>query len=167
MAQDVELDPSAYLAEITELERAISLATWQQEACRREKDKLLTLAQLRQILPDRTGLVACSVTKESCQAIVVGPSGECLVNLGDSAPLSAGRVRRLRRDLRGAAFAHARPGLRHQLQDAVLSTANHLSDLIMTPVMEALGDIEQLVMVPNDLLHAVPWSLLPEWVDAR
>ncbi len=160
VAQDVELDPSAYLAEITELERAISLATWQQEAVVAEKDKLLTLAQLRQILPDRTGLVAFFVTKESCQAIVVGPSGECLVNLGDPAPLSAA-VRRLRRDLRGAAFAHARPGLRHQLQDAVLSTANHLSDLIMTPVMEALGDIEQLVMVPNDLLHAVPWSLLP------
>ena len=160
IAQDFELDQLAYATEIESLERTISLATWQQEAVDSRVDQPLSLAELRAVLPDRTGFLIFSSTNESCHAIVIGPEGESLVDLGAPAPLRVA-IQRLRRDLRGSAFAHARLDLRRHLKGAVDAAAQEVSDLIIAPAVAKLGDIEALVIAPNDLLHAVPWALLP------
>lgn len=160
VAQETEFDPSVYAAEIADLERTISLATWQREGIVSGIEQPLSLAELRMVLPERTGFLVFSSTNESCHAIVIGPQGESLVELGAPAPLRVA-IQRLRRDLRGSAFAHARLDLRHQLKSAVDAAAQHVSDLIIAPTIAEFGDIEALVIAPNDLLHAVPWALLP------
>lgn len=160
MVPVAELDPIVSAAEAADLEHAISLATWKQGRIGGGIDQPIGLDQLCQGLPRRTGYLAFASAGERCHAIVVGPAGERLVDLGDTTELSSA-VQSLRRDLRGSAFAHVRADLRNQLTASVATSAARLSDLIMAPVMAALGDAEQLVIAPNDLLHAVPWAALP------
>lgn len=160
VAPVAELDPAACAQEIVALERAISLATWQQEPSGGELDQPIGIDELARELPMQTGYVAFASTNERCHAIVVGPAGELLVELGEATPLREA-VRALRRDLRGAAFAYTRTDLRDQLRGAVAKSADRLSGLIIGPLAAALGGAEQLIIAPNDLLHAVPWLALP------
>lgn len=155
-----ELDPAAAAAEAAELERAIALATWKQGASASWVDRPIELDELYRALPAGTGYVTFTATSERCRAIAVGPEGERIVDLAEPGEVH-GAVRALRRDLRGAAYAHGRVDLRAQLSGAVAASAGRLSELIMAPSLRALGGVDRLVIVPNDILHAVPWAALP------
>lgn len=161
VAPVAELDPAARDQEVADLEQAISLAAWKQGRRSGVLDQPISLERLRDALPEQTAYISYASTDARCHAIVVGPSGERLVDLGSTARLADG-VRSLRRDLRGSAFAHMRPDLRDRLRASVAASAAHLGQLIISPLLAEVGDAGQLVIAPNDLLHAVPWSALPE-----
>jgi CHAT domain-containing protein len=81
------------------------------------------------------------------------------VRLHDAVPLN-GVVREVR-SLRMAASRLARPGASPAMRHAASAAAGHLDHLLLGRIKL----VDELVLVPTGVLHAVPWPLLPSVAD--
>lgn len=154
-------DQPARQERITDLERAIAAAQWQQSATApAHPDRIVDLDRLRDRLAPGTVYVAFTETADTSYALLVCAESERLVPIAPTAEVSAA-VARLRRDLRGAAHAAANPRLRDVLAEAVTGSARMLDTVLLAPLRPWLTDHDRLVLAPSALLHAVPWAALP------
>lgn len=160
IAPVAELDDQARAREVAELEHTISLSAWQEDRRSGVLDQPVTLEQVRAALPEQSCHLTFTHTPAGCHAVVIDPSGERLVEIGPTAEVVEA-VRALRRDLRGSAYAHARPDLRARLRASVAGSAARLGELLLTPVRAEIEDSQRLLITAGDVLHAVPWAALP------
>ncbi|MDR7312966.1 hypothetical protein J2S40_004024 [Nocardioides luteus] len=140
----------------TELREQIRQRAWRVKGSGQVSDPVSLLD-----LQDRIGkhaLVAYVVAAGCIVAVVVTDKGTTRVDLGDRAALGSllgGLLPDLdvaASDLPGPLGAAVRGDLAARLQQ--------LSDLLVTPVLEQVGD-RPVVLTPSAILATVPWTLLP------
>jgi hypothetical protein len=116
------------------------------------------LARVRAELGDRA-LVAYLRSGGVLHTLVVTASRAAVRPLGD-AERADEAVLRLRADLETAAGRALPSRLAGAVAEATRADAAGLSDLVLSPVTDLIGDRE-LVLVPTGLLMTTPWGILP------
>jgi CHAT domain-containing protein/tetratricopeptide (TPR) repeat protein len=140
-----------------ELRQRVRERAWQHRGSG-EVTEPVTLDELTATLDGETALIAYVVTADAVVALVVADSGPTWVDLGHREELDrllGGLLPDLdmaASDLPGAMAAFVRVELADRL--------GALADLLVTPVLEAVGS-RRVVLTPSGVLAGVPWTLLP------
>ncbi|WP_122819138.1 CHAT domain-containing protein [Nocardioides pantholopis] len=143
-----------------ELRRRVRERAWQHHGSGEVSDPV-TLAALRSALDPQTALVAYVVTAERLTALVVTDAGTTWADLGTRPELDE-LVGGLLPDLDVAAVDLPEP-MSGAVRGALTARLDRLAGLLVTPVLEAVGE-RRVVLTPSGVLAGVPWPLLPGYV---
>lgn len=156
--QSMTPDPrSAEGRRMAELQDSIRQRAWYGDGSRQVAEPI-GLDALQDSLGDGRALVAYVTTPDTVAALVATPGSAVVVDLGSRERLDA-QLGGLFPDLDMAASELPEPfagPVRRQLA----SRLGELADLLVTPLLEAIGD-RGLVLTPSGVLAGVPWGLLP------
>jgi len=144
-------EPVGLLARRARLEARIRRTAWTGQHGVPDTDELVGMGELRSLLDGRY-LAEYATAGDSLVAVVVGPRGARLVELGPAEPVfreASILLFALRRLLRGG------PSGVQARQRTEFSLAR-LRRVLVTPL--GVGDDVPLVVVPSGPLHRVPWS---------
>jgi hypothetical protein len=145
------------VARETELRQLVRERAWQNRGSGAYADPA-TLPEVHRRLGADRALVAHLVTARTVAALVVTDHDTTVVELGSRGSLDA-LIGGLLPDLDMAA-ADLPGGFPAAIRAELRSRLRRIDDLLMAPLVEAVGDRE-LVLTPSGVLATVPWTILP------
>ncbi|HEY2878759.1 CHAT domain-containing protein [Nocardioides sp.] len=140
-----------------ELRQRVRERAWQNRGSG-EYDDPVTLSDVQARLGPERALVAHVVTNREVAALVVTSATASVVDLGPRSALDL-LTGGLLPDLDMAAADLPGP-FADAIRSELRSRLGRLDDVLVAPLVEAIGDRE-LVLTPSGVLAAVPWSVLP------
>ena len=140
-----------------QLRQRIRERAWQRQGSGEVADPV-SLTELQSGLGDARALIAYVVAAGRVVALAVTSAGAVRVDLGAREPLDT-LLGGLLPDLDVAATDLPGP-LATAVRGDLVSRLGRLADLLVAPLLDALGD-RSAVLTPSGVLAGVPWTLLP------